>query len=53
MNESLRSDIEKLALSENPRDVIAASLVNQEVQNPGSTLGLWHELEEPEPIYIA
>lgn len=50
MNESLRSDIEKLALSENPRDVIAASLINQEVQNPGSTQGLWHELEEPEPI---
>lgn len=52
MNEILRSDIEKLALSENPRDVIAASLVKQEVQNPGSTHGLWHELEEPEPIYI-
>jgi hypothetical protein len=52
MNESLRSDIEKLALSKNPRDVVAASLVKQEVQNPGSTHGLWQELEEPEPIYI-
>lgn len=53
MNESLRSDIEKIALSENPRDTLAASLVKQEVQNPGSTQGLWHELEESEPIYIA
>ncbi len=53
MNESLHADIEKLAQSENPRDVLAANLVKLEVQNPGSTQGLWHELELPEPIYIA
>lgn len=53
MNETLRKDIEKLVESENPRDVLAASLVKQEVQTPGSTLGLWHELELPEPIYTA
>lgn len=52
MNETLRADIEKLAQSENSRDVLAASLVKQEVQNPSSTQGLWHELEKPEPIYI-
>ena len=53
MNETLRTDIEKLAQSENPRDVLAANLVKQEVQTPGSTRGLWHELELPEPIYNA
>jgi hypothetical protein len=53
MNETLQADIEKLAQSENSRDVLAASLVKQEVQIPGSTLGLWHELENPEPIYTA
>ena len=53
MNEILRADVAKLAQSENPRDVQAASLVNQEVQIPGSTQGLWHELELPEPIYTA
>ena len=53
MHESLHADIEKLAQSENPRDVLAANLVKQEVQNPGSTQGLWHELEKPEPIYTA
>ncbi|MHA8081768.1 EboA domain-containing protein [Aquirufa regiilacus] len=53
MNESLQADIEKLAQSEIPRDVLAANLVIQEVQNPGSTQGLWQELELPEPIYTA
>jgi hypothetical protein len=53
MNDTLRTDIAKLAQSENPRDVLAANLVKQEVQNPSSTLGLWHELELPEPIYTA
>ena len=53
MNETLQGDIEKLAQSENSRDVLAASLVKQEVQIPGSTQGLWHELENPEPIYTA
>ncbi len=53
MNETLQADIEKLAQSENSRDVLAASLVKQEVQIPGSTQGLWHELENPEPIYTA
>jgi hypothetical protein len=53
MNEYLHADIEKLAQSENPRDILAASLVKQEAQIPGSTQGLWHELEKPEPIYTA
>jgi hypothetical protein len=53
MNEILRADIDKLAQSENPRDVLAASLVKQEVQIPGSTQGFWYELENPEPIYTA
>jgi hypothetical protein len=53
MNETLQADIEKLAQSENSKDVLAASLVKQEVQIPGSTQGLWHELENPEPIYTA
>lgn len=53
MNESLHADIDKLAKSENPRDVLAASLVKQEAQIAGSTLGLWHELEKPETIYTA
>ncbi len=53
MNETLRADVEKLAQSENSRDVLAASLVKQEVQIPGSTQWLWHELEKPEPIYTA
>ena len=53
MNETLQADIEKLAQSENSRDVLAASLVKQEVQIPGSTQGFWHELENPEPIYTA
>lgn len=53
MNEILEADIEKLAQSENQRDALAASLVKQEIQIPGSTLGLWHELELPEPIYTA
>ena len=53
MNETLQADIEKLAQSENARDVLAASLVKQEVQIPGSTQGFWHELENPEPIYTA
>ena len=53
MNETLQSDIEKLVLSENPSDVRAASLVKQEVQIPGSTQGMWQELEKAEPIYTA
>ncbi len=53
MNETLQSDIEKLVLSENPSDVLAASLVKQEVQIPGSTQGMWQELEKAEPIYTA
>jgi hypothetical protein len=53
MNETLQSDIEKLVQSENPSDVLAASLVKQEVQIPGSTLGMWQELEKAEPIYTA
>ncbi len=53
MNETLQTDIEKLLQSENPRDVLAATLVKQEVQTPGNTQGLWQELELPEPIYIA
>ena len=53
MNPALWEDVTHLANSENPRDVLAASLVKQEVQIPGSTLGLWHELELPEPIYTA
>lgn len=53
MNETLQADVEKLTQSENPRDVYAATLVKQEIQIPGSTLGLWHELELPEPIYTA
>ena len=53
MNETLQADVEKLAQSENPRDMYAATLVKQEIQIPGSTLGLWHELELPEPIYTA
>lgn len=53
MNESLHADIEKLAQSENPRDVLAASLVKQEAQIPGSTQGMWQELEKAEPIYTA
>lgn len=53
MNNTLHADVDKLAQSENPRDVLAANLVKQEVQNPGSTQGLWHELEKPEPIYTA
>jgi hypothetical protein len=53
LNETLRADVLKLTQSENPRDVLAASLVEQEAQMPGSTQGLWHELELPEPIYTA
>jgi hypothetical protein len=53
MNEALQSDIEKLVQSENPSDVRAASLVIQEVQIPGSTQGMWQELEKAEPIYTA
>jgi len=53
MNETLQSDIEKLVQSENPSDVRAASLVKQEVQIPGSTQGMWQELEKAEPIYTA
>jgi hypothetical protein len=53
MNDTLRADVLKLTQSENPRDVLAASLVEQEAQMPGSTQGLWHELELPEPIYTA
>jgi hypothetical protein len=53
MNDVLRADLVKLTQSENPRDVLAASLVQQEAQIPGSTRGLWHELELPEPIYTA
>jgi hypothetical protein len=53
MNETLQSDIEKLVQSENPSDVRAASLVIQEVQIPGSTQGMWQELEKAEPIYTA
>jgi hypothetical protein len=53
INETLQTDIEKLTQSENPRDVLAATLVKQEVQTPGSTQGLWNELELPEPIYTA
>lgn len=53
MNESLHADIEKLAQSENPRDVLAASLVKQEAHIPGSTQGMWQELEKAEPIYTA
>ncbi len=53
MNKTLYADVEKLINSENPRDVLAASLVKQETQTPGSTQGLWHELELPEPIYTA
>ncbi len=53
MNETLQSDIEKLVQSENPSDVLAASLVKQEVQIPGSTQGMWQELEKAEPIYTA
>ena len=53
MNDTLRADVIKLTQSENPRDVLAASLVEQEAQMPGSTQGLWHELELPEPIYTA
>lgn len=53
MNETLQSDIEKLVQSENPSDVLAASLVKQEAQIPGSTLGMWQELEKAEPIYTA
>ncbi len=53
MNETLRADVEKLAQSANPSDVLAASLVQQEAEIPGSTLGMWHELEKVEPIYTA
>lgn len=53
MNKTLQSDIEKLVQSENPSDVLAASLVKQEVQIPGSTQGMWQELEKAEPIYTA
>jgi hypothetical protein len=53
MNDALRADLVKLTQSENPRDVLAASLVQQEAQMSGSTRGLWHELELPEPIYTA
>ncbi len=53
MNETLQSDIERLVQSENPSDVRAASLVKQEVQIPGSTQGMWQELEKAEPIYTA
>ena len=53
MNETLQSDIEKLVQSENPSDVRAASWVKQEVQIPGSTQGMWQELEKAEPIYTA
>ena len=53
MNETLQSDIEKLVQSENPSDVRAAALVKQEVQIPGSTQGMWQELEKAEPIYTA
>ena len=53
MNDVLHADVDKLAKSENPRDVLAASLVKQEAQIPGSTQGLWHELELSEPIYTA
>jgi hypothetical protein len=53
MHDALNADIDQLAKSENPRDVLAASLVKQEAQIAGSTLGLWHELENPEPIFTA
>ena len=53
MNETLYADVEKLVHSENPRDVLAATLVKQEAHTPGSTQGLWNELELPEPIYTA
>lgn len=53
MNDTLRADVEKLAHSENPSDVLAASLVKQEANIPGSTFGLWHELEKAEPIFTA
>jgi hypothetical protein len=53
MTPKLWDDIEKLANSDHARDVKAAMLVKQEVQNPGSTQGDWHELELPEPIYTA
>jgi hypothetical protein len=53
INDVLRADLVKLTQSENTRDVLAASLVQQEAQIPGSTHGLWHELELPEPIYTA
>ena len=53
MNENLQSDINKLAQSDNPRDVLAAELVNKEIAQPGSTKGQWKELELPEPIYQA
>jgi hypothetical protein len=53
MNENLLTDINKLAQSDNPRDVLAAELVNKEIAQPGSTKGQWKELELPEPIYQA
>jgi hypothetical protein len=51
MNENLQNDIKKLAQSENPRDVLAAHLVNKEIAQPKSTKDQWKELELPEPIH--
>jgi len=53
MNENLRGDIKKLEQSDNPRDILAAELVNKEIAQPGSTKEQWKELELPEPIYQA
>lgn len=53
MNENLRGDIKKLEQSDNPRDILAAQLVMQEIAQPGSTKEQWKELELPEPIYQA
>lgn len=53
MNENLEGDIKKLVQSDNPRDILAAKLVMQEIDQPGSTNEQWKELELPEPIYQA
>jgi hypothetical protein len=53
MNDQLHRDIKKLTLSDNPRDILAAQLVIEEISQPGSTKEQWKELELPEPIYQA
>ena len=53
MNDQLHRDIKKLTLSDNPRDILAAQLVIEEISQPGSTKEQWKELELPETIYQA